>query len=114
MNLNGKYPCECYCDKFLNSVNNKYRAERETVTNKDNEREIRKILEIQQNFYPEITSEVIEKIIKILGRKRKFWEGPGGINSLTSFGRFKTEEDVIKYQKQKEINRIMINIYSKI
>ena len=104
VNLNGKYPCECYCDKFLNSVNNKYRAERETVTNKDNEREIRKILEIQQNFYPEITSEVIEKIIKILGRKRKFWEGPGGINSLTSFGRFKTEEDVIKYQKQKEIN----------
>ena len=105
IDLNGKYPCEYYKDKFLNSINNKYRAQRETVKNEDNEREIRKMLETQQGFYPEITNDFIEKVIKTLNRKRKFWEGPGGINSLTDFGRFKTEEDVINYQKQKELNK---------
>lgn len=104
VDLDGKYPCEYYQDKFLNSVNHKYRAQRETVTNKDNEREIRKILSTQQNFYPEISDDFIENIITTLNRKRKFWEGPGGLNSLTKFGRFKTEKDVEDYKKQKEIN----------
>lgn len=105
VDLNGKYPCEFYKEKFLNSINNKYRAQRETVKNENNEREIRKMLETQQDFYPEITNDFIEKTITTLNRKRKFWEGPGGINSLTDFGRFKTEEDVINYQKQKELNK---------
>lgn len=104
VDLKGKYPCEYYRDKLLNSINNKYRAQRETVKNKDNEKEIRKILKTQQEYYPEITNDIIEKLIETLNRKRKFWEGPGGLNSLTSFGRFKTDEDVIKYKEQKDKN----------
>lgn len=104
VDLKEKYPCEYYRDKFLNSINNKYRAQRETVTSKDNEKEIRKVLKTQQEYYPEITEDVIERIIQTLNRKRKFWEGPGGLNSLTNFGRFKTEEDVTKYKEQKDIN----------
>ena len=50
VDLKGKYPCEYYRDKFLNSINNKYRAQRETVTSKDNEKEIRKVLKTQQEY----------------------------------------------------------------
>ena len=69
VDLNGKYPCEFYKEKFLNSINNKYRAQRETVKNENNEREIRKMLETQQDFYPEITNDFIEKTITVAGKQ---------------------------------------------
>lgn len=102
--LNKKFPCEYYYDKFINSKNNKYRALRETVTNKELEYELRKMIEIQRNFYPELNEEIEEKIVGIFNRKRKFWQGPGSINSITEYGRFKSTEDVLEYQKNKENN----------
>ena len=38
----------------------------------------------------------------IFSRKRKFWEGPGSAKSFSEYGRFKNEEDVLKYQELKK------------
>ena len=110
VNLNNKYPCEYYYDLYKNTTNNKYRNSKLIVKNSDNIREIKKILETQKKYYKEITEEFITNIIGnektsgVFNRKRKFWEGPGSINSLTEFGRFKSEEDVGNYLEMKKNN----------
>ena len=104
VNLNNKYPCEFYYDLFKET--GKYKALSYIVKNTDNIREIKQMFEVQSKYYPEINNNFIGKFFEIFSRKRKFWEGPGGANynQLTPFGRFKTEEDVEQYLKQKEEN----------
>lgn len=103
--LNDKLPCEYFYDEYIKTGmyrNNNYTNE--NVRLEDNIKEIRKLFETQRKYYPELSKEVEEKYISIIKRKRKYWEGPGSVNSLTPYGRFKTEEDVEKYNKEKENN----------
>lgn len=108
--LNGKLPCEYYYDLYKNSINNKYRALRQTVKNEDTEREIRKLIEVQKHFYPELDNAFLESLLGdntkkgIFNRKRKFWEGPGSIDSYTEYGRFKNDDDRLDYLRKKAEN----------
>ena len=102
VDLKGKLPCEYYYELF-NSTG-KYRAMNETVRNSENLNEIKVMLEIQKQYYKDITDGFVNKVVQIFTRKRKFWEGPGGINQLTPYGRFKTSEDVQNYLKEKAEN----------
>lgn len=107
VDLGDKLPCEYYYDLYKNSLNNKYRALRETVKNSDNEKEIRKLLEVQRKYYPELDEKFENALLGengIFTRKRKFWEGPGSINSWTSYGRFSSKEDVDNYILAKKEN----------
>lgn len=110
VNLQGKLPCEYYYNLYKNSINNKYRALRQTVTNEDNEKEIRKLIEVQSKYYKELDDNFLEYILGaenkkgIFNRKRKFWEGPGSINSYTPYGRFKNKLDSINYLAKKDEN----------
>lgn len=102
VDLNGKYPCEFYYEMYKNG--GKYRNRKMTVRITDNEKEIKKILETQSKYYKNINQDFINKYLNILTRKRKYWEGPGSINDLTPFGRFKTQEDVENYLEEKRKN----------
>lgn len=103
IDLNGEYPCEYYL-RLYNDIG-KYRALDQMVENKDLKRELETILIQQSNFYPEL-KEIIGNddngLIWIFIRKRKFWEGPGSINSFTPFGRFKNKDDVEEYSRMQE------------
>lgn len=102
VDLNGKYPCEFYYEMYKNG--GKYRNRKMTVRITDNEKEIKKILETQSKYYKNINQDFINEYLNILTRKRKYWEGPGSINDLTPFGRFKTQEDVENYLEEKRKN----------
>lgn len=104
IDLSGLFPCEYYLQTENYELNNKYRGTNEVVNLEDNIREIRSMLIKQAEFYKEISAEFIEKIIEILKRKREFWEGPGSINQLTPYGRFKSEDDVKQYILKKKSN----------
>ena len=99
INLNGLLPCEYYQTLYKN--NGKYRALEEVVNHTDLVKELNLILKEQEKYYPELTN-ITEQILDIFSRKRKFWEGPGSINSLTPYGRFQTEDDVLEYQQLKK------------
>lgn len=101
ISLDGKLPCQYYYD--LLNKNGKIRALNETVKTSDLKKELDAILDTQIVYYPEL-KEIKDKIIDIFCRKREFWEGPGGINSLSPFGRFKTEEDILEYKERKKEN----------
>lgn len=102
--LDGKFPCEYY-KEMLNDIN-KYHNMNKLVLNKDNLREINKLLSVQKKYYSELTDDVISNIIGIISRKRNFWEGPGGGKNsvITPYGRFKSEKDVENYLENKEVN----------
>lgn len=109
VDLQGKLPCEYYYELYKN--NGKYRGLNLIVKNKDNIDEIKKLLKVQSKFHPQITNDFIDEAVKIISRKREFWEGPGGINQLTGeinqltpYGRFKTIEDVEEYFENKRKN----------
>ena len=110
VDLQGKLPCEYYYNLYKNSINNKYRALRQTVKNTDNEREIRKLIEVQSKFYPELNDAFLKNLLGddtekgIFNRKRKFWEGPGSINSYTPYGRFNSDADRLDYLRKKDEN----------
>lgn len=110
IDLQGKLPCEYYYDLYKNSINNKYRALRQTVKNIDNEREIRKLIEVQSKYYPELNENFLAQLFGkdgksgIFNRKRKFWEGPGSINWWTKYGRFNSKEEVEDYLNKKKEN----------
>ena len=104
ISLDGKFPCEYY-KEMLEDIN-KYHNMNKLVLNKDNLREINKLLLVQKKYYSELTDDVISNIIGIISRKRNFWEGPGGGKNsvITPYGRFKSEKDVENYFKNKEEN----------
>lgn len=102
IDLSGKYPCEFYYEMYKDS--GKYRARNQTVKITDNVKEIKKLLETQSKYYGNITKSFIDDYVNIFTRKRKYWEGPGSVDDLTPFGRFKTEEDVEKYLEEKKNN----------
>lgn len=93
--LNGKFPCELYYEMLNND--GKYRNMQQTVRIIDNVHEIKQLLNTQSKFYEEINEDFINSYIDIFTRKRAYWEGPGSVNSLTPFGRFKNKEDVEEY-----------------
>lgn len=102
IDLNGKLPCEYYYDLYLRL--GKYRNLDCTVKNSEIEKEILQLFKTQSDFYPELNL-IQNKLIKIFKRKRKFWEGPGSINSLTPYGRFQTSEQVVEYLSNKNKNQ---------
>ncbi len=102
--LNGKYPCQYY-KEMLNTIG-KYHNMHKLVLNKDNLNELTKILQVQQQYYSILTDDVITNIIKVISRKREFWEGPGGGTNyvITPYGRFKNKEEVQDYIEKKGKN----------
>ncbi len=101
VDLDGKLPCEYYYQLYLKV--GKYRAMDCTVKNSDLEKEILKLFSVQETYYPELKT-IEDKVREIFKRKRKFWEGPGSVHSLTPYGRFQTPEQVSEYLKNKEKN----------
>ena len=99
---NNMLPCFYYYDIYKKT--GRYHDINKTVRNTDNIREIKALLTNQSKYYKEITENFINDVITIFTRKRKFFEGPGSVNSLTPYGRFKTEEDVKIYLENKKIN----------
>lgn len=99
--LNGKLPCEYYYEIYKN--NGYYRNRNLVVKNEDNLKEINRLFEVQSIYYPEL-NKILCSIQEIFKRKRKFWEGPGSINSLTPYGRFKTKKDVENYKEHKALD----------
>lgn len=98
IDLNGQYPAEYYY-RLYNDIG-KYRALDKVINNSDIIRELTSIISKQIEYYPELLK-IKEDIISIICRKRKFWEGPGSVISLTKYGRFKNEDDVIKYKEMR-------------
>lgn len=96
VDLDGKYPCE-YEQKLIKECG-KYRALSEIIDHTDLVKELNDILMKQNEYYPEL-SEVLERILDVISRKRKFWEGPGSEKSLTPYGRFRNETDVIEMKQ---------------
>ena len=101
VDLKDQLPCEYYYDLYIKM--GKYRALNQIVKNSDLEKEIIKLLEVQEEFYPELKT-INEDLITIFKRKRKFWEGPGSTNSITPYGRFKNPDEVAIYLAKKEKN----------
>lgn len=101
IDLNGKLPCEYYYDLYLKI--GKYRALDCTVKNCEIEKEVLSLFQTQVQFYPEL-GEIQDKVLEIFRRKRKFWEGPGSVDSLTPYGRFQTPEQVSEYLSHREKN----------
>ena len=101
--LNGLLPCEYYLNKWQEI--GKYRALEEVVNHQDLKKEMIAFLESQTKYYPkliEIVGNEESGLLWIFSRKRKFWEGPGSAKSFSEYGRFKNEEDVLKYQELKK------------
>lgn len=101
--LNELFPCEYYLKKWREI--GKYRALEEVVNHQDLKREMIALLENQMKYYPELSQIVGNEekgLLWIFSRKRKFWEGPGSTRSFSEYGRFKNEEDVLKYQELKK------------
>ena len=99
IDLNGLLPCEYY--QTLYNKTGKYRALEEVVNHSDLVKELELIINEQIKYYPELLSIKVQ-IFQIFSRKRKFWEGPGSITSLTPYGRFQNEKDVLEYEKLKK------------
>ncbi len=102
IDLENKYPCEYYMEVLKKY--GKYRNMQLVVKHSDLQKELKAILNKQLNYYPELKN-IMSKdnnLLTIFSRKRKFWEGPGSINSLTPYGCFKNEDDVLEYQNIKE------------
>ena len=99
VNLENKYPCEYYME--ILEKYGKYRNMQLIIKHSDLKRELKDILTQQAKYYPELKNIILrdKNLLDIFSRKRKFWEGPGSINSLTPYGRFKNDNDVLEYQK---------------
>ena len=90
------YPCEIQVARFeeygyfrgTNVVDGKTMIN--TFTLSGYEKEARKILETQQEYYEEITKEFIENYISLLTTKREYYIGPGNELSRTNYGVYKT------------------------
>lgn len=53
--------------------------------------EARRLLEKQAEYYSEISTEFIEKVLGILSRKRKYYIGPGSEKNRTDYGIYRTD-----------------------
>ena len=105
VDLNDLYPCEYYEKTW--KENGKFRALEKVINHEDLITEFKAILKKQSEFYPELNKiigsvEEEKGLLWLFSRKRKFWEGPGSINSFTPYGRFASSEDVSKYKEMKE------------
>lgn len=54
-----------------------------------------RILQIQQEFNPQITDEFINRYLEILTGKRKYYHGPGNEKSRTDYGRYRTSGETL-------------------
>lgn len=109
INLKEKFEYPCLIQKELLKINNKYRTTENPILHSDYEKELKKILEVQSNYYNELTEDFISSVINIINTKRKFWEGPGAPrnDSLTKYGRYRNEEDIEKYQKDNNYRKYL-------
>ncbi|MGM0125644.1 CRISPR-associated endonuclease csn1 [ec:3.1.-.-] [Enterococcus sp. AZ194] len=53
--------------------------------------EAQRILEKQSEYYPEISTDFIESVVKIISRKRDYFVGPGSEKSRTDYGIYRTD-----------------------
>lgn len=98
-----KLPCEVQLERY-NSYG-KYRGI--TIASIDNEdvslinvltksayiKEIKKLLACQMKYNDKIDDDFIEKYLKIFGRKREYYVGPGNDKSRTDYGIYTTKKD---------------------
>lgn len=106
VNLNGLYPCEYYMSLYQQT--GKYRALEQVVNHSDLKKELKAMLDFQSSYYPDLNKIIgtdESGLMWIFSRKRKFWEGPGSINSYTPYGRFQNESDVKNYLEIKEVGK---------
>lgn len=58
--------------------------------------EAKRILTCQKQYYPEITDDLIENIVKIISRKRAYYIGPGNEKSRTDYGIYRTNGETLE------------------
>lgn len=94
--------------KILND-DGKYRGDKYLIQHSDYVKELKIMLKKQQNYYKNIDDDFIKRTIDIINSKRKFWEGLGGPreNQLNKYGRYRTVDDIEKYQKDKNYNKYL-------
>ncbi len=100
VDLEGLYPCQYYYQYW--KEHGKYRGKNLLVGTKELRRELNDILCFQAQYYPELTQEWMNAILLIFDRRRKFYEGPGGVHQITPYGRFHTTEEIEEYQRMKQ------------
>lgn len=79
----GKYVCQIQKQRL--EQEGKIRGHHNNFRTSDYIKELTALLAHQ-----DLSEETKEEIIKIIARRRKYYEGPGGINSPTPYGRFTT------------------------
>ena len=77
----GKYVCQIQLERL--QQNQHVRGHENNFKTKDYEAELKHLLEVQ-----ELDAEFIEHAIKIMTRRRAYYEGPGSEKSPTPYGRF--------------------------
>jgi CRISPR-associated endonuclease Csn1 len=99
--------CEIQNEIYKN--NKQYRGDEYLMQHSDYMKELHEMLEEQSKYYSEIDEEFIQDIEDIINSKRKFWEGPGGPreNQLNKYGRYRTLDDLIEYNKNKNYHKYL-------
>lgn len=91
--LVNKLPCQIQMDRLINY--GKYKGvikvnEKENLNNifttSSYRKEAELILRKQQEYYEELDDEFIDKVLRELTRKRKYYIGPGNMKSRTDYG----------------------------
>lgn len=72
----GKYICEIQLERFENKTQ-EVRGNRNNFKTSDYIKEIRKLIEIQREFYPNLDKKFEEEYVEIIEGRRKYFEGPG-------------------------------------
>ena len=88
--LRDKYVCQSQYEKLLRD--GKVRGIENRFRNKEYRKELIALLDKQGEYYPDIKC-AAEKILEIYDSKREYFEGPGGPESPTPYGRFRYDED---------------------
>lgn len=88
--LQGKFVCQIQYEKFLQD--GKVRGIENRFRNKEYRKELVALLDKQGKYHSGI-KDASESILKIYDSKREYFEGPGGPNSPTPYGRFRYDED---------------------
>lgn len=107
--LRNKGYLACQIQSEIYNLNNKYRGVEYLILHTDYLKELDVMLNVQSKYYSEIDEQFINNIKEIINSKRKFWEGPGGPreNQLNKYGRYKNNEDLEKYRKDKNYNKYL-------
>jgi len=93
--LKHQYVCNIQLNRYQESRQSgvgKTRGQDNRFRNKDYLRELEALLEKQGEYYPVLNAHK-EELLKIYKSKREFYEGPGGKNSPTPYGRYRYDKE---------------------